>query len=72
MGCRLANSDETATIVNELLYSSNNGFIYPVLAAALRSIRIPYIDHNIKFFQQILICQNIIKTDKGYIKGCTA
>ena len=24
-GCRLANSDETATIVNELLYSSNNG-----------------------------------------------
>ena len=64
--------DETAAIVNELLYSSNNGFIYPVLAAALRSIRIPYIDHNIKFFQQILICQNIIKTDKGYIKGCTA
>ena len=72
MGCRFADSDEAAAIVDKFFYCSDDRFVYPVLATALCSICIAYVDHNIKVFQQILIFQDIIKADEGNIKRCAA
>ena len=72
MGCRFADSDEAAAVVDKFFYGSDDCFVYPVLAAALCSVCVAYVDHNIKVFQQIFIFQDIIKTDERNIKRCAA
>ena len=42
MGCRFADSDEAAAIVDKFFYCSDDRFVYPVLAAALCSICLLY------------------------------
>ncbi len=72
MGCRLPNADESAAVIDKFLHSCNYSLICPVLAAALGCVCISHIDHNIEVFQKVLICQNVVKADKGNIKGRAA
>ena len=51
VSCRFADSDETAAVVDKFFYCSDDLLVYPILATALCSVCIAYVDHNIKVFQ---------------------
>ena len=72
MGCWLPNADESAAVIDKFLHGCNYSLIGPVLAAALGCVCVSHIDHNVEVFQKILICQNVIKADKGNVKWRTA
>ena len=69
---RCSDTDKSAAVVYLLFDCVYNRLIYPVFSAALCSICISGIDHNVKFLQKLWICQNIIKADKGDIKRSPA
>ena len=68
---RLTDTDKTSAVIYKLTDSCGNGRILPDAATGMSSIPISHINNHIQVFENFRFCQNIVKRNKMYIKGCT-
>ena len=72
MSARLTYADKAAAVIDKLTDCSAYCLIDPVFSAALGSICIADIDHNVKILKKRRICLDVLKADKGNIKRSAA
>ena len=69
---RLTDSDKSAAIVYKFIDCRNNRLICPVISAGIGRIAVSHVQNDIDIFEHIRVLADIIKSDKPYIKRCTA
>ena len=69
---RLTDSDKSAAIVYKFIDRRNNRLICPVISAGIGRIAVSHVQNDIDIFEHIRVLADIIKSDKPYIKRCTA
>ena len=69
---RLTDSDKSTAIVYKFIDCRNNRLICPVISTGIGRIAIAHVQDDIDIFEHLRILADIIKSDKPYIKRCTA
>ena len=69
---RLTDSDKSAAVVYKFIDRRNNRIIRPVVPTGICGITVAHIQDDVDIFEHIRVLADIIKSDKPYIKRCTA